>query len=136
MAPGRNIGPHSHFIPADRKFRRPAQPFLGALPAKTWSIQGRAARQWTMVDVPLTVYLDEAGYTGADLANRDQRVYVLASINLSDEVAKDVVARCFVGVAARELSHSTLSRRPRGRQQILAFIEALAGYANSASVSI
>lgn len=82
------------------------------------------------------VYLDEAGYTGPDLLNPEQPVYTLASVALSAEVAQDLKARCFPRVKARELHHSDLSRRPRGRQQILDFIHALAEYPDSATVTV
>jgi hypothetical protein len=82
------------------------------------------------------VYLDEAGYTGPDLLNPDQPVYTLASVALSPEVAQDLKARCFASVKARELHHSALIRRPRGRQQIVDFIHALAEYPDSATVTV
>ena len=82
------------------------------------------------------VYLDEAGYTGSDLVNREQPVYALASTTLPDEVARDLVDRCFGGVRARELKHSVLSRRRRGRGQILCFINALAEHPGTATVTV
>jgi hypothetical protein len=84
----------------------------------------------------LEVYLDEAGYTGSDLVNREQPVYALAAVALSDDVAQDLVARCFPGVKARELKHSALSFKSRGRQRILDFVRALSERPNSASVVI
>ena len=82
------------------------------------------------------IYLDEAGYTGSDLVNREQPVYTLASIAVPDEVAQDLAARCFSGIQARELKHSALSRRRRGRQMILDFIDELAKHPGSASVTV
>jgi len=82
------------------------------------------------------IYLDEAGYTGADLVNRDQPVYVLAAITLSDEVAQDLAARCFRGTKAKELKHSALSRRRSGREQTLDFGHALAEHPDSASATV
>lgn len=81
----------------------------------------------------LDVYLDEAGYTGTDLMSRDQPVYTLASVALSDDVAQQLAARCFPGVQARELKHSKLSFYRRGRGQILDFMRALAEHPASAS---
>lgn len=81
------------------------------------------------------VYLDEAGYTGSDLLNREQPVYTLAAITLPNDVAQDLVAQCFPRVKAKELKHSALSFRRRGRQQILDFIQRLAEHPNGASVT-
>ncbi len=84
----------------------------------------------------LDVYLDEAGYTGSDLVNRDQPVYTLASVALLDEAARDLIARCFPDVKTKELKHSSLSFRSRGRKQMLEFAHALPEYPDSATVLV
>jgi hypothetical protein len=84
----------------------------------------------------LELHLDEAGYTGPDLLNQEQPVYALAAVRLPADVSRDLVAKCFAGVQARELKHSALHRRPHGRQQILDLINALADCPDSASVTV
>lgn len=51
----------------------------------------------------MQVYLDESGYSGANLLDANS-VFVLASNNLDDKTAKSVIDRCFgVGQAGTEL---------------------------------
>ena len=67
----------------------------------------------------MIIYFDESGYTGQDLLNPAQPVFVGASTNLSDEAAAALVSKCFPDVRARELKHSVLCRRARGQEQII-----------------
>lgn len=83
-----------------------------------------------------TVYLDESGYTGADLINLDQPVYSFAAVTLADEVAREIVARCFPSIRTNELKHSKLSSGRRGRESVLAFIHALTEHPTSASITV
>lgn len=73
----------------------------------------------------MRVYIDESGYTGEDLANRDQPVFVLASVSLSDANADQLISHCFSGVRATELKHSSLAKRTRGQEMILEFVKQL-----------
>lgn len=84
----------------------------------------------------LEVYLDEAGYTGSNLLDREQPVYALAAISLTDEAAQELKARCFPRVRMRELKHTALVRSPRGRAQLIDFAHALAERPDSASVTV
>jgi hypothetical protein len=43
----------------------------------------------------LDIFLDETGYAGQDILNLDQPVYALASTNLSDDRARELIDRCF-----------------------------------------
>ena len=72
----------------------------------------------------LEVFFDESGYTGDDLLNGDQPVFVLASSDLSDVDARRFIKEYFNGIQADELKHSTLASRPRGQQRIVEFIRA------------
>ncbi len=73
----------------------------------------------------MNLYLDEAGYTGSDLANRDQPVFVLASTNVSAADARELLDATFGADQRREIKHSRLARSRRGRSQVLEFIRLL-----------
>lgn len=73
----------------------------------------------------MDVFLDEAGYTGPDLANADQPVFVLASTVVTEPEASDLLAASFGTNRKSEIKHSRLSRTRRGREQILDFIQRL-----------
>jgi Protein of unknown function (DUF3800) len=65
------------------------------------------------------IYLDETGYTGRDIMNRDQPVYVLASTNLSDGDAAELKSTIFARIRSKELKHSSIASRGRGQAQIV-----------------
>lgn len=69
------------------------------------------------------VYLDESGYTGEDLLNPEQPIFVVASTTLMDDEAKSLVDACFSSVRAAELKHVTLAKRASGQDRVLKFIE-------------
>jgi hypothetical protein len=72
------------------------------------------------------VYVDECGYTGPDLLDGAQPVFVLGSIAASEAECDALKQRFFGGVQAPELKHSNLARRPRGRKMIVELIKHLA----------
>ena len=75
----------------------------------------------------LDVFLDESSYTGPDLVNREQPVFVLASTILSPNEAARVLD-AHIGVSASsEAKHSKLSKSRRGRSQVVEVIRALTG---------
>lgn len=84
----------------------------------------------------MNVYLDETGYTGQDLLNPDQPVFVAASTNVTDEVAAALVRECFADVRARELKHSRLCMRERGQDQIIRLLHNIQGQAGNFAVSV
>ena len=43
----------------------------------------------------MDLFMDEAGYTGPDLVNQDQPLFVLASIVLTEADTRDLVTTCF-----------------------------------------
>jgi uncharacterized protein DUF3800 len=71
-----------------------------------------------VMTVPI-VFLDECGFTGEDLADPEQPVFVVASHNLSDEDAAEVRGKFFGSAKAEELKHSRLQRRETYRAAIL-----------------
>lgn len=73
----------------------------------------------------MRVHVDESGFTGEDLFNRQQPIFVLASICLSDLETKKIIETCFPGVRAAELKHSALAKRPKGQEMIVEFVKNL-----------
>jgi hypothetical protein len=71
----------------------------------------------------LNIYVDESGYTGEDLWNVQQRVFVVASTNLNDDEAALVRSTCFGNVAMPVLKHSRLVKTPRGRAAVIHFVK-------------
>lgn len=59
------------------------------------------------------VFLDESGFTGGNLCDDAQPVFVLASHCIPEEECKDLKARFFSGIRSDELKFSSISRRPR-----------------------
>jgi hypothetical protein len=74
---------------------------------------------------PRLLYFDESGFTGVDLMNRSQPVFVLATHDLSQEECLALRDKHFSRVKASELKHDTLGKRPNQQQMVLAFLEDL-----------
>ena len=70
------------------------------------------------------LFLDEAGYTGPDLINREQPVFTLASTNIGETEARSLLTSCF-GIRQGEVKYSRLAKSQRGRSQIVDFVRAL-----------
>src|SRR6266851_1180784 len=70
----------------------------------------------------LDVYLDESGYTGDDLMNADQPIFVLASAALPADEAAGVIQQYFGTTGLRELKHSVLASRSKGQQMVIEFV--------------
>ena len=86
----------------------------------------RAAGETANVDGVASVFVDESGYTGADLLNADQRVHAVAAVLSTPERARDLVARHFGAVKAKELKLASLVRRPTYRSALTAAMLELA----------
>lgn len=72
----------------------------------------------------MDVFLDEAGYTGPDLINAEQPMYILASTIIDEKEARGLLDSCFENPQA-EVKYSKRSKSRRGREQILKFLRAL-----------
>lgn len=75
----------------------------------------------------MRIYFDESGFTGEDLANVDQQVFILASTQADKSECESIFKRVFDGIQAPELKHSTLARSPKGRERVLSFFQAIRG---------
>jgi hypothetical protein len=63
-----------------------------------------------------TIAFDEAGYTGQDLANKDQPVYTLCSVNLSNE--ESLLLLKLISTQADEVKFQKLKKYPRFRKEL------------------
>lgn len=63
--------------------------------------------------------IDESGYTGFDLLNRDQRFQGATAISITDEDAASLIKEHFPKLHAAELKYSALARRPANRERLL-----------------
>ncbi|MBS0377198.1 MAG: DUF3800 domain-containing protein [Proteobacteria bacterium] len=68
----------------------------------------------------ITFYMDEAGYTGYDLLNADQRFQGASALCIDDETAKSLIAEYFPSTQSPELKHRQLSRRKTYWKPLLA----------------
>lgn len=69
--------------------------------------------------------IDESGYTGFDLLNRDQRFQGAAAIAIEDEEALRLIKEYFPRLQASELKYRALSRRPGNHPRLLALLAEL-----------
>jgi hypothetical protein len=67
-----------------------------------------------------TIYMDESGFTGEDLLQPEQPVFVHVATSLSDQECAALVNDHFSGVQSRELKHKNLARRQSGQARITA----------------
>jgi hypothetical protein len=72
----------------------------------------------------IEIFLDEAGYTGPDLVNRDQPVFILASTNVSEAEARSLLTSCF-GARKGEVKFASLAKSDRGKAQVIEFLRAV-----------
>jgi hypothetical protein len=70
-----------------------------------------------------TVFVDECGYTGEDLLDGAQPMFVIATHAFTEEQARELKARFFSKVAMPELKHSVLQRRSVNQAAVLGFLE-------------
>lgn len=75
----------------------------------------------------MRIFLDESGFTGEDLANLDQPIFVIASTNADDSRVADIFQNSFSGVRSRELKHSSLARTEAGRRRVIDFFQQVRG---------
>lgn len=73
-----------------------------------------------------SVFVDESGYTGANLLCPDQTLQVVAAVRISEERAAEIVEQHFGGVQAAELKLAKLIRRECRRESILESLRAMA----------
>ena len=73
--------------------------------------------------------IDESGYTGFDLLNREQPFQGATAIAIEDDEAARLINEHFPRLQASELKYRALSRRPANRPRIIGLLrDLLAGY--------
>lgn len=70
-----------------------------------------------------TFYVDETGFTGEDLMEPNQTVFVLATHDFSEEETNKIIASIFRDVNAKELKYKALSRRPAHQDRIVELVK-------------
>jgi len=58
-----------------------------------------------------TIYMDEAGYTGHDLFNAEQRFQGASAVLIEEDAARSLIRQHFPNTQSTELKHRKLSRR-------------------------
>ncbi len=71
------------------------------------------------------VFIDECGYTGEDLFNAQQPIFILASLRLSEAQCDDLKQKHFSKIKAKELKHTQLSRRSAQQKMVISFLKDL-----------
>lgn len=67
------------------------------------------------------VYFDESGQTGTHLLDAEQPWFVLASTDVGETEAGEILDRCFPGRQGKELKSRSILKGTRGRRQYLEF---------------
>lgn len=67
------------------------------------------------------VYFDESGQTGTHLLDAEQPWFVLASTDVGEAEAAEILGRCFPGRQGKELKSRSILKGARGRRQYLEF---------------
>lgn len=75
--------------------------------------------------MPAKIYLDESGYTGDDLWDDEQPVFVIATHSIGEPDCVELKSRFFGGVQATELKHAVLQRRGQHQRAIVSFLGSL-----------
>ena len=73
----------------------------------------------------MQLFFDESGFTGEDMMNPAQPVFSLASHNVPEVDAKELVADHFANFQGDELKYSVLRGSARGRRNLLSLFKAL-----------
>jgi hypothetical protein len=71
------------------------------------------------------IFLDECGYTGEDLLNKDQPFFALASLSLPEEDCVNLKNHFFGKVNSREIKHSSLAKSRAQQQLVVNFLSEL-----------
>jgi hypothetical protein len=72
-----------------------------------------------------TIFVDEAGHTGANLLDSAQPVFVLSTHDFEESEAQKIKAEYFGFVRSQTLKFSQLSRKHKSQQAILRFLDAM-----------
>jgi hypothetical protein len=80
------------------------------------------------------IYLDECGYTGDDLWDDDQPVFVIATHSVDEAQCTELKRKFFGAVRAPELKHAILQRRGQHCRSVVSFLTSLLDSQNQVRV--
>lgn len=66
-----------------------------------------------------SVYIDESGYTGADLLSQDQPFQGASAIYISDSEARELIDKHFPNIKSNELKYRNLARRSNNWERLI-----------------
>lgn len=70
-------------------------------------------------------YIDESGYTGADLFNSEQRFQGASAVSIGNDEAAKLIQALFPNLQAPELKYHALVRRPSYREPLMCLMRAV-----------
>lgn len=82
------------------------------------------------------IFIDECGYTGEDLFNPDQPVFVLSSTNLSEDMCQQLKDKHFSMVNAQELKHNRLAKNYNQQQMLINLLRDMANQQESVKFAV
>ena len=77
----------------------------------------------TMTEETKTLFFDEAGYTGYDLLSPEQPIFGVASTDIGDDEASEILNHSFPNYQGDEFKFTQLWRRPNHRRNLVRFSE-------------
>jgi hypothetical protein len=77
-----------------------------------------------------TFYVDETGFTGEDLLEVNQPIFVQATHDYKQAETETIISSIFNGVKATELKYNSLARRPAHQERVIELIKFLAAEPN------
>lgn len=83
-----------------------------------------------------TLFLDECGYTGQDLLNKQQPIFTLASLHLEETECKKLLNYYFSEIKAREIKHSSIVGRIGQEKKVLEFLNYITEHQELAKFSL
>src|SRR5262245_22438821 len=71
----------------------------------------------------MQVFLDESGYSGNNLLDDQQPLFSVATLGLPETECQELKKKHFSNSKLSELKHSSLARKPIGKQMVPSFFE-------------
>lgn len=78
-----------------------------------------------------TIYADETGFTGGDLLNREQPIFAIATTDLADEAAGNLLRTAFPNYQGDEFKFSNIWPRPKSKRRVVGFGELIGKQADN-----
>lgn len=112
---GITLDTYSHLIPS----------MQGGRCGRVRRCYGRSLNSKARSQMTTNIFLDESGYTGYDLVHEGQPAFVIATLNLEENMCLELKNQFFGDVNAKELKHSRLAKRPQQQLMVLHFLRYL-----------